>query len=534
MLQCTVLSSLEKVFPDKAPDPAGFSGLSLLRGEYGAFQIAVQSDVPQVVPIGIVSDLTIRCFRVDCIPAGLVCHEGDDDYLRKDAGLYPDLLRPCTEFTADGTVRSLWFEIVPGAYTPGEYPVEVRLLDVVCRVQIEVLDAELPAQKLLCTHWFHTDCLHTRYEVPVFSEDYWRITENFVRAAVEHGVNVLYTPLFTPPLDTAVGRERPTVQLVDVYWDGRAYTFGFDKLRRWMQMGERCGIRLFEMSHLFTQWGAMHAPKIVADAGNGLRQIFGWKTWAASQKYTVFLTEFAKALRAFLDAENMQDRCIFHVSDEPSRERLRDYHRRSALMQRLFPGYPMIDALSDFAFYSRGAVQTPVPCIDAIGDFYGRVPTLWTYFCCGPEGDGYPNRFFGMPSRRCRILGFLFYKYDVRGFLQWGLNFWYSKLSDHPIDPFLTSDADGAFPAGDAYVLYPGEDGSALVSLRFKVFRDALQDQRALELLESLIGREKTMRLLHADAWTMQQYPRSDAEILHLRETINRAIAQAQKGEAAK
>ena len=34
--------------------------------------------------------------------------------------------------------------------------------------------------------------------------------------AVAHGVNLLYTPLFTPPLDTQVGGERTTVQLVDV------------------------------------------------------------------------------------------------------------------------------------------------------------------------------------------------------------------------------------------------------------------------------------------------------------------------------
>ena len=136
-----------------------------------------------------------------------------------------------------------------------------------------------------------------------------------------------------------------------------------------------------------------------------------------------------------------------------------------------------------------------------------------------------------MPSRRCRILGFLFYKYDVQGFLQWGLNFWYSQLSDHPIDPFCPSDADGAFPAGDAYVLYPGEDGSALVSLRFKVFRDALQDMRALQLLETYIGRDAVLRLLGAEQWTMQQYPRNDAEIMDLREIINRAIADAVKRE---
>ena len=534
MLHCIVLSSLEKVFPDKAPDCAGLSGFSLLRGEYGAFQIAVQSDVPQTVPVTVDSDLNIQCFHVDCIPAKLICHEGDDDYLRKTPGLYPDLLRPCSEFTADETVQSLWFEIKAGAYAAGVHTVTVHLLEQTCTVQVEIIGADLPAQTMKCTHWFHTDCLHTWYGVPVFSAEYWRITENFVRAAAEHGVNVLYTPLFTPPLDTAEGKERPTVQLVDVMWDGETYTFGFAKLRRWFQMGLRCGMRYFEMSHLFTQWGAMHAPKIMAQTSDGEKQIFGWKTWAASKKYTAFLTAFAEALNVFLKQEQMQDKYIFHVSDEPSRKRLRDYSRRSALIRQLFPDYPVIDALSDFAFYRRGAVQTPVPAIDDIEPFFGNVPELWTYFCCGPENGGYPNRFFGMPSRRCRVLGFLFYRYNVQGFLQWGLNFWYSQLSDHPINPFQTSDADGAFPAGDAYVLYPAEDGDALISLRFKVFRDALQDMRAMQLLEIYIGRDAVLRLFNAESWTMQEYPRSDMELLQLRETVNRAIADAMKGDASK
>lgn len=132
-----------------------------------------------------------------------------------------------------------------------------------------------------------------------------------------------------------------------------------------------------------------------------------------------------------------------------------------------------------------------------------------------------------MPSQRNRVLGYQMYKYEVKGFLQWGLNFWYSRLSDHPIDPFTSSDPKDSFPEGDAYVLYPGENGEPLVSLRFKVFRDALQDQRALNLLESLIGREKTLELLESDGvLTFNEYPHSDAWQLQKREQINRAIKE--------
>ena len=528
MLYCTVRSSLEKIFPDEAPQDRGFSGFSLLQGEYGAFQIAYHSDKPQTLPVEIESDLSVRCFQVDCVSAVNLCERSDDDYLRKTPGLYPDVLRPCASVTADETIRALWFEIEAGDYAPGAYTVTVRLGETACTVNVRVIAAKLPQQRLLCTHWLHTDCIATWYDVPVFSEEYWKLTETYVRAAAEHGINFILTPLFTPPLDTRVGGERPTVQLVDVTKTGDTYTFGFDKLRRWFDMCERCGIRAYEMSHLFTQWGAMHAPKVMATVDGEYRQIFGWKTWAASKKYEAFLRAFAKALRAFLRAENMLDRCWFHISDEPSTDRIRDYARRSRLVRELFPDSPVMDALSDYAFYQRGLLPQPIPCIHHAETFAGRVPQLWTYYCGGPQDGHYPNRLLAMPSHRSRVLGFLMYRYDVRGFLHWGLNFWYSPLSDHPVDPFNQTEPDFSFPAGDACVVYPGDDGEPLVSLRFKVFRDALQDQRALELLEAKLGREKTQALLERDgALKFNEYPRSPQWLLETRERINRAIEEA-------
>jgi hypothetical protein len=127
---------------------------------------------------------------------------------------------------------------------------------------LDVLPAELPPQKLLHTKWFHSDCIATQYGVDVFSEEHWRLIEAYATNAFCHGINLLLTPLFTPPLDTAIGHERPTVQLVGVEKTGEhAYHFGFSRLDRWVDMCGRIGIRNFEFSHLFTQWGAKHAPK---------------------------------------------------------------------------------------------------------------------------------------------------------------------------------------------------------------------------------------------------------------------------------
>ena len=134
-----------------------------------------------------------------------------------------------------------------------------------------------------------------------------------------------------------------------------------------------------------------------------------------------------------------------------------------------------------------------------------------------------------MPSLRNRILGFQLFAYDAEGFLQWGHNFWYSQYSRAEIDPFKVSDAGGAFPAGDAFVVYPGKDGAPMNSLRFEVFYEGLCDMRALQLLEALTSRHYALEVLNRglDApVSLTEYPHSAECFLNKRNEINMEIKQ--------
>ena len=145
------------------------------------------------------------------------------------------------------------------------------------------------------------------------------------------------------------------------------------------------------------------------------------------------------------------------------------------------------------------------------------------YYCCSQE-QKVPNRFIAMPSRRNRIMGVLSYVYDLAGFLQWGFNFYFSQYSRKLIDPFASTDSDGAFPAGDPFLVYPGQGGKPLDSIRHEVFYDGLQDLRALRLLESKIGREAVLALI-GEHLTMEEYPRRDEWLRGMRERVYRELA---------
>ncbi|MBQ3095786.1 MAG: DUF4091 domain-containing protein [Clostridia bacterium] len=552
------LTSLAKVFPDEYPSYMESTSLTTLKNEDCAFQVAFSGEYDNsriqafhdgsrahAYRIEVESDLECVPYIVETTPSDLPAYPDHDPYILRDTpGLYPDLLRPITSesdiFTPVGQWRSVWVSL-PGMKTPGRHRVTVRfwrttgLLVGEVTVTVDIVDAELPRQELLHTSWFHTDCLCNWYRMEPMSEEYWRITENFARSAREHGVNLLLTPLFTPPLDTLEGRERRTVQLVDVTVTKGEYSFGFEKLTRWIEMCCRVGIEYFEMPHFFTQWGAKHAPKIMAWADGEYRRIFGWETDSVGEEYYAFLKAFAAALIPYLERMGISDKCILHVSDEPGMPDYGRYSRCAAIVRELFPGFRVIDALSELEFYETGLIECPVPKTPAVEKFIAAgVPRAWGYYCCS-QYKLVSNRLFCMPMARTRILGMQMYKFDLEGFLQWGFNFWNSCGSVRPIDPFRISDLGCISPSGDAYVVYPGEDGEPLLSLRLKAFNEGLNDLRALRLLESLIGREKTLRLLEKGLdkpLTFTEYPRTEEWLLNKREEINRAIRRALTSKA--
>lgn len=141
------------------------------------------------------------------------------------------------------------------------------------------------------------------------------------------------------------------------------------------------------------------------------------------------------------------------------------------------------------------------------------------------------TRFFRIANpakQRNRIYGVLLYKYRIEGTLHWGYNFYNAQYSTHPISPYAVTDADGAFPAGDPFLVYPGEGGVPEESIRMMVCAEAMQDLRAFQLLETLAGRDFVLALMEKDLarpLTFYDYLHSDAYLLGLRNRVNREIA---------
>ena len=429
MIRTVIVSSLEKaLLEQQIQDFRPLERISALRGErlsvqlLHTFEYEPDSDPKSrsfcFARLTSEGELTkYSTFRDVCnIPIARPVLEkviSDGDYISKRPGLFPDLLRPLhygsTVCAAPRLLGSVWVEInIPKDFKAGEYEFKIKLdADEKGSSEssfiIEVVDAELPDDEIYFTNWFHCDCLSEYYNVEAWSERHWEIIENFARVAARNGINMLLTPVFTLPLDTAPGGERPTTQLVGVKKDGDVYSFDFSLLDRWVDMCNRVGIKYFEISHLFTQWGAAHAPKVMATVDGEYKRIFGWDTDASGEEYGNFLRTFLKEFIAHMKARGEDKRCFFHISDEPGLAHLESYKAARAQVAEVLEDYTIMDALSKYDFWKLGLVKMAIPGNNHITPFIeGGVPNLWTYYCTSQVDRCLTDLYRGPPAVTAR------------------------------------------------------------------------------------------------------------------------------------
>ena len=545
-----IVSSLEKCFLDESiSQKNALTAISMFQNEKLSFQIAYTCEdyglFPFFFKVDIEGELSghIRLRRVKNLSSTFpaVPVSADEDYLRKKPGLYPDVIVPVTYnsriMAAPGNLEALWVDISCEGVKAGVYPTRFGFYDengeplADAEINITLFSDMLPALDIYHTEWFYADCLAEYYGVPVFSDRHFEIIESFIKCAVENEINTVMTPVFTPPLDTYIGGERLTTQLVKINITDGKYYFDFSNLRRWIDICKRNGVKYYEMPHFYTQWGAKAAPKFVAEVNDREQIIFGWNTPALSDEYQGFLKIFIKALLKELENNGILKQCIFHVSDEPNGADYENYSKAKMKIKEYLGDALIVDAMSHYELYTSGAVECPAVSVSLIKQFIDSgVKNMWAYYC-GGDSKNVSNRFFSTSAYRNRILGIQLYKYDIKGFLHWGYNYWHNRYSYDCINPFLETAGEYFAPSGDAFLVYPAPDGTPYESTRLKVLRDAFQDFRAMRLCERKCGRKAVLDLIDEvfGDITFTDYPKQSNLLEVFRERLNYMAAETRE-----
>lgn len=486
-------------------------------------------------------EVSLRCTHADAatlyaedyIAALNTSLPGADGYTEGKTGLYPDLLHPfhATDlFLRPNIPCPVFVEIDCAQLGKGKHVIAfsaIRSAQTIASAEfvLTVLPAQEEEPDLIVTNWLHCDCIADYYGVSPKRDKYFFLVEKYIETAVEHGMNTVLVPCFTPPLDTAAGHHRTNVQLVGVCYEEGEYTFDFSDLERFAKIAEKAGIRYFEVCHLFSQWGAKFCPDIRVKENGKTRLRFSHNTDACSEEYRNFLRAFLPAMDRKWKELGLADRVLYHISDEPNADHLERYRSHLRFIKEVLPDCRVMDALSDFAYREIG-IDLPVVAIDASEPFIESGTDIMVYYCTGQDKRFEPNCFFCTPSERNRVLGVMLYKSGVRGFLHWGYNFYNSYLSLRKLDPYYETDGAGRFQAGDAFLVYPGKNG-ALPSLRLKVFADGMQDYKLLKALEKERGRAYVLGVLERFGYhDFFNYPHDGSVLLRLHNELCRLLTE--------
>lgn len=545
------VSSLVKVRDASAMNEKEISSAIALSGEEYSYQVVVGADARVRACVELTSPIAefVELYHVRRAVMDYPCYpeEGfsDDLYITKEAGVMPDILMPLDNqkycFHATEIPESLWVRVKTKDVAPGTYPITIRVarephIIEHCKVtpsaeitfELTVLAEKMPEQTTKFTQWFHTDCIANVHNVEVYSEEHWELIDRYIARAADVGINMILTPVITPPLDTSIGLKRKCVQLASIEKTGDTYSFDFSKVRRFIGLLDKNGIKYIEIMHLFSQWGLRSTPNILVKENGKEDFLFNWDVSGQSEEYRNFLEQFIPALVAFLKAEGVFERCFFHVSDEPNTESLERYEYGSKLIRPMVEGAPIMDALSHIEFYEQGYTDMPVCAVGRLEPFLEKkLENQWTYYCCSPH-ENTTNRFMAQPSYRNRIVGLQMYKFGIKGFLHWGYNFYNEQGSQYPINPYMTTSSECAFPSGDPFSVYPDEKYGAIPSLRAIVFKEALQDIEICRALEAHIGKEAVVAMIDAaagQALTLTEYPRNNDFIVDLIAEMKAKIA---------
>lgn len=560
-----IVSSQYKHLPERGDDviiPRVISYGSMLKNEPFSFQALFRIDKERTgepVTLSVDTKLPVECFRVDPVAVletradmSLNCYESDR------VGIYPDILSPRpakpeieekatawnrplyfekdTDFMLNATAeyQSVWITLNPDSniLDAGEYDINITLtslpnLSVIAKetLKIKVIDELLPMQTHYYTNWFHVDCVCDMFGVKPYSGAFYKIFDNYIKNMTRHRQNTLLLPAFTPPLDTAIGAERMNVQLVEIEKTADGWNFRFDKMRRFVRHAKKCGIKVFEHCHLFSQWGAKATPNIYDSTG---KRIFGFDTDAHGEKYVSFIRAYLIEFFKFAKEEKIDKSLIFHISDEPNLRHLESYRDAHDSVADLLGENPICDAMSELEFYSEGLLNQPILHVGHMQDYSReQCPSIWLYYTGGEKDTA--NRKITNTAAATRAIGVHMYKYDALGFLHWSYNFCYDRLSVGFGDPTSSVNTYKMIP-GICNLSYPvkGRHGITICpSIREKLMCEAFDDLRALKLLESKTDRATVIALCEEvlGEITATTIPTGE-KLRELREIVNAKIEQ--------
>lgn len=423
-----------------------------------------------------------------------------------------DCLVPAPEgnISQEDNRAAVYLCIIPRENTKaGEYTLKLRaeISEGVfeCEIQTRVYNVEIPQGNFQVTNWFSLDSICRFHEVEPGQAAYYEMVRKYAKAMRRACQTMFYLELD----HTCVKSSDP-------------YEFDFSYLQKIIEIFFEEGMEKLEIGPILSR-GKLEdgMPDMYTDS---FKCAMAEDIALDSFEGYCITVKFIKSLAEFLEKNGWEKKVVVHIHDEPDvhykdentlEARKRQYFQTASILKKYLPFSKVIEAVKTTEF--RGGVDIWVPVSSSFEEekeeflkLGNQGEEIWNYVCCVPEGN-WLNRFLDDAVIHSRLLFWGFEKYGLTGYLHWGFNQF--QLGMNPFEGTSCPNHTGIgtnFPCGDAFIVYPGNDGP-WYSMRLEAQRRGVEDKELLQVL-----REKEPKLhdeLIASVFTNNYTYEDDAEI---------------------
>jgi hypothetical protein len=315
-------------------------------------------------------------------------------------------------------------------------------------------------------NWLNPDNICSAHGVEKWSEPFWNMLSKYARMM-------------------ARGRQNTFWFLWPDYFSfdsvGNVSSFRQDRLERYIRVFLDAGMRTIHGAPLVGRrnWTGSTDMLLSVQAADGK------EVDAVSERGKKMLSQMAERIITVMRVNGWEGQWLQGLFDEPEDAYVDRYRVLISLLRGLKPDIKILEAT--ITMNVAGLVNVWCPQVQeyqANQEFFDSRKAagdeVWVYTCLSPGGP-WLNRLLDEERLRQVYIGWALAKYDLQGFLHWGLNFHTAK----PFEELVRFHMEGQFlPAGDSHILYPLKDGP-LSSHRFEAHRIGMEDFELLAQLKS-------------------------------------------------
>ena len=511
-LKFEYVDPLEKVLAEASYFPAREAKSEVVRGEHATLQFVVRSPYTihdlKVSVSPAVSDANslppAKTGFVGYVKVGRTIWDYSRDRIVSASGYYPDPVLEQESIDVDfGNTQPIWISIpVPTDASAGLYKGKITISGINGRKKfkvsreysVKVYPVTVEKTSLWVTNWFSLGPEQLRWMnggnlFEEYSDQHWEFIRTLARKMAEYRQNVA----IIPPL-----------HLSEFRFENGKWNIDFSKFDRVVEIFIQEGvIGRIEGGHIGgreSTWISQFVVMVPSKGENPEKRLLSLPVSdPAAQE---FYKEFLPALNNHLKERGWDKIYMQHLADEPIEENIKSYIEIAGFVRKLVPDFKFIDACHSKNL--GGVLDIWVPQLDFMDrdyEFYNeqnkKGKEAWFYTCLSPKGE-YVNRFIELPLLKTRYMHWVNYKYNIPGYLHWGLNYW------NRWDPFgeqtaIQYEGGNVLPGGDSWIIYP-KNGKLFSSIRYDAMRDGIVDYelfRMLERKDSVKAKEIVNRVIY-------------------------------------